>query len=145
MSGDGLARCFRCGNVWTPRRQPPRICPVCKSRLWHVPVIRPFPKFDPASEPWTKVVVPNRKVILETAARNRAHNPRVFGSVRRGTTTSGSDLDLLVTFEPDATLIDHANLRRELEDKLGRKVDVVSDRGIFWLMRAQVLAEAEPV
>jgi uncharacterized protein len=145
MSQRSLLRCFRCGNVWRPRKTVVRICPLCKSRLWNTPVLRPIPPFDPANRSWTKIISANRETILETARRHRAFNPRVFGSVRRGSARRSSDLDLLVTFEPSASLIDQIALKQELEEKLGRRVDVVSDRSIFWFLRAQVLAEAEPV
>jgi uncharacterized protein len=65
--------------------------------------------------------------------------------VRRGTAGPKSDLDLLVTFEPRATLFDRIALKQELEETLNLRVDVVNDRAIFWLIRSQVLAEAEPV
>lgn len=38
----------------------------------------------------------NRELIRQVTLSHRAHNPRVFGSVTRGTDTEGSDLDLLV-------------------------------------------------
>lgn len=145
MTGDRLRRCFRCGNVWRPRRSAVRICPLCKSRIWNTPRIEPVPPFDPANRAWRKVVASNRSTLLEVAARHRAHHVRVFGSVRHGSARRGSDLDLLVTFEPTATWLDQIALKDELEERLGRSVDVVSDRSLFWLTRAQVLAEAEPV
>jgi uncharacterized protein len=140
-----LLRCFRCGNVWRPRKQVVRICPLCKSRLWNTPFVNPIPQFDPSNPSWTAIVAPNREAILDTARRHRAFNPRVFGSVRRGSARRSSDLDLLVTFEPSASLFDQIELKHELEERLNRKVDVVSDRSIYWFVRAQVLAEAEPV
>jgi uncharacterized protein len=145
MSGIRLLHCFRCGNVWKPRKRVVSICPLCKSRLWNTPILQPIPPFDPTNRSWSAIVEPNRIAILEAARRHRAFNPRVFGSVRRGSAKRSSDLDLLVTFEPSATLFDQIDLGEELEEKLGRRVDVVSDRSIYWLLRAQVLAEAEPV
>ena len=145
MAAPTLARCFRCGNVWKPRRAVPRMCSVCKSILWNVPVIRPFPTFDRENKSWANIVSKNRSTILEATKRHKAHNPRVFGSVRRGTAGPTSDLDLLVTFEPRATLLDRIALKQELEAALHLNVDVVNDRAIFWLIRSQVLAEAEPV
>lgn len=82
---------------------------------------------------------------MDAARRHRASNPRVFGSVRLGSALRSSDLDLLVTFERGASLFDQIELRQDLEEKLGRRVDVVSDRSLFWFIRAQVMAEAEPV
>ncbi len=72
----------------------------------------------------------HRKEILEIARRHKASVVRVFGSVARGEDVSGSDLDLLVRFEPDADVFDLADLTLALQDLLGVKVDVVSDRGL---------------
>jgi predicted nucleotidyltransferase len=68
----------------------------------------------------------NRVKIREIAARHRARDVRVFGSVARRTDSSNSDLDLLVTFDDDATLLDQTALIDELQDLLGIPVDVVS-------------------
>jgi hypothetical protein len=50
----------------------------------------------------------------------------VFGSVARGEARPGSDEDLLVDFEPDASLLDHVGLFQDLEELLGVGVDVVT-------------------
>jgi predicted nucleotidyltransferase len=71
-----------------------------------------------------------RGEILRVAAAHGASNVRVFGSIARGTARSGSDVDLLVDFEPGRTLVDHVGLWRDLESLLGRSVDVVSAGGL---------------
>lgn len=145
MARSKLLGCFRCGNVWRPRHRDVRICPLCKSRLWNTPLLQPIPPFDAETKPWTEIILRNRSAILEVVQRHRADNPRVFGSVRRGTAGPKSDLDLLVTFVSNASLLDQIELKQELEQVLHRRVDVVSDRSLFWLTRAQILTEAEPV
>ena len=72
----------------------------------------------------------HRQEILRLAARNQAGNVRIFGSVARGEDTPDSDIDLLVSFQPGASLLDQAGLIADLEDLLGRHVDVVSDRAL---------------
>jgi uncharacterized protein len=67
-----------------------------------------------------------REEILGVARRRRAHRVAVFGSVARGEARSGSDVDLLVDFEPGASLLDHVGLFQDLEDLLGVGVDVVT-------------------
>ena len=42
----------------------------------------------------------------------------------------GSDVDLLVDFEPGASLLDHVGLFQDLEELLGVGVDVVSRNGL---------------
>jgi uncharacterized protein len=55
-----------------------------------------------------------------------------FGSILRQDFGPESDIDLLVSFSPDAhwTLFDMARMRAELKELLGRDVDLVSRRGI---------------
>ncbi|SPE33323.1 conserved hypothetical protein [Acidobacteriia bacterium SbA2] len=83
-----------------------------------------------------------REEILRAAAKHGAHNVRVFGSVARGEADAQSDIDLLVEFEPDRSLLDHAALWLELQELLGCKVDVVSVAGIKARIRDRVLREA---
>ncbi|MCB9446002.1 MAG: nucleotidyltransferase domain-containing protein [Ardenticatenaceae bacterium] len=56
----------------------------------------------------------------------------LFGSVIRDNFRSDSDVDVLVTFAPDAkwTLLDHVDMQDELKVILGRDVDLVSRHGI---------------
>lgn len=86
-----------------------------------------------------------REEILRAASRHGARNVRVFGSVARGEADEHSDIDLIVEFEPGRSLLDHAGLWLELQELLGRKVDVVSDRGIKPRIRERVLREAVPL
>jgi uncharacterized protein len=67
-----------------------------------------------------------REEILGVARRRRAHRVAVFGSVARGEAQPGSDVDLLVDFEPGASLLDHVGLFQDLEELLGVGVDVVT-------------------
>ena len=56
----------------------------------------------------------------------------LFGSVLRDDFTSESDVDVLVSFDGDAgpTLFDMSHMEEELESIFGRRVDLVSRRGI---------------
>ncbi len=54
----------------------------------------------------------------------------MFGSTARGEDRPDSDLDLLVDFDQGSSLFDILHLTRELEDLLGRSVDVVSTGGL---------------
>ena len=86
-----------------------------------------------------------RDEILMIATRHGARTVRVFGSVARGEETPASDLDLLVEFEPGRSLLDHIALAQDLEDLLGRKVDVVTEKGLHWYIRDGVCREAVPL
>lgn len=90
------------------------------------------------------VLAEHRAEIRTLAGRHKALDIRVFGSVARGDDHPGSDVDLLVRFAPDASLLDQAALAQDLEDLLGVHVDVVSEGGL----RAghdEILAQARPL
>jgi uncharacterized protein len=59
-----------------------------------------------------------RAEILGVARKRRASRIAVFGSAARGEAHPDSDLDLLVDFEPGASLLDHIGLFQDLEDLL---------------------------
>jgi predicted nucleotidyltransferase len=86
-----------------------------------------------------------RSAVRETVSRYRVTNPRIFGSVLRGTDLDGSDLDLLVDALPGTTLFDLGGLQVELESLLGIHVDLLTPTDLPPKFRGQVLAEAKPV
>jgi predicted nucleotidyltransferase len=82
-----------------------------------------------------------RDEIVEVAARHGARNVRVFGSVARGEETAVSDVDLLVDLDPGVGLFALGALEVELEELLGRRVDVVIARAL----RGSVAATVEVI
>lgn len=83
-----------------------------------------------------------REEILRIAAKYGARNMRVFGSVVRGEADERSDIDFLVEMEPGRSLFDLGGLREELKNLLGCEVDVVTDVGLYWIIRRRILKEA---
>jgi uncharacterized protein len=67
-----------------------------------------------------------RAEILGVARKRRAHRIAVFGSVARGEASPENDLDLVVDFEPGASLLDHVGLFQDLEELLRVEVNVVT-------------------
>jgi predicted nucleotidyltransferase len=86
-----------------------------------------------------------RNAVMALAAKHGAKNLRIFGSVARGESGPESDIDLLVKMENDRSLLDLSALRLDLVDLLGVKVDVVSEDGLYWLLRRRILKEARPL
>ncbi len=70
---------------------------------------------------------------------------RLYGSVARGEETAGSDVDLLVEFQGTPTLFQMARLKRELEDRLGRPVDITTRGGLRPRTLERALQDAVPV
>ncbi|KAF5042096.1 hypothetical protein DSECCO2_516150 [anaerobic digester metagenome] len=91
------------------------------------------------------LVAEKRSEILAVATRYGITNVRVFGSVARHEAGPESDLDLLVTFGPTATLFDLIRFERDLSALLGLRVEVASDRGLKDRIRETVLQEAVPL
>ncbi|MCX6635702.1 MAG: nucleotidyltransferase family protein [Acidobacteria bacterium] len=86
-----------------------------------------------------------REAILAIAARHGVTSIRVFGSFARGQARDDSDLDLLIEAGPIRTPWFPGGLLADLEEELGREVDVVEENGLHRLVRSQVLKEAVPL
>jgi hypothetical protein len=100
----------------------------------------------PSAAPTTLAYVRSRRAdILRVAEQHGAYNVRVFGSVVRGDAVAESDIDLLVDMEEGRGLFDFIDVIHELEDALGRKVDLVTDRSLHWYVRDRILEEAVPL
>jgi len=89
--------------------------------------------------------VGRREEVLRLAERHGARNLRVFGSVARGEANENSDLDLLVDWEPGRSLLDHAGLVQDLQELLGTRVHVGTERSLHWYVREKILREATPL
>ena len=83
-----------------------------------------------------------RAHILRLARQHGATRVRVFGSMARGDAGPHSDVDLLVDVGPNPSAWFPGGLVAELEELLGRRVQVVTDRGLDELLRDRVLEEA---
>lgn len=86
-----------------------------------------------------------REDILRCAAKHGACNVRVFGSAARGEATPESDIDFLVTARAETSSWFPAGLILDLQDLLGREVDVVTEDALHWYIRDRVLKEAVPL
>lgn len=78
-------------------------------------------------------------------AEHHAFAPRIFGSVARGEDEPESDVDILVDFTDEASLLDEIGLRLALVDLLRVEVDVVAVDSLEGTMRERVLREAVQV
>ena len=75
----------------------------------------------------------------ELRKRYKVRELGIFGSYSRSEQKKTSDVDILVKFDPNATLFDFVGLGNYLEEKLKIKVDVVSERGIRPELRSNII------
>ncbi len=71
-----------------------------------------------------------KKEIVPTLKRQGAVKIAIFGSFATGKEKKTSDVDILVKFKNEATLLQLSNMKLKLEDKLGKKVDLLTYDGI---------------
>ena len=83
-----------------------------------------------------------REEILRISTKHGAKNIRLFGSQVKGTSHDDSDLDVLVEFEKGRSLLDRIALMQDLEDLLGIKVDVVTEKALHPVIRDRIIQEA---
>jgi len=69
----------------------------------------------------------------------------LFGSVVRGEEKKKSDIDILVRFSGRKSLLDLVRLQFILEDKLGRKVDLLTYDSIHPLLKDIILKEQKVI
>jgi uncharacterized protein len=92
----------------------------------------------------SKALQLHRDEVQQLIQRNRARNPRVFGSVLHGRDTEQSDLDILFDSLPEATLFDLGGLQIALQELLGVRVDLLTPGDLPRRSRDQLLREAIP-
>ncbi len=69
----------------------------------------------------------------------------IFGSFARGEDREGSDIDLLVEFKGEKSLLDLAGLKLALEELLKRKVDVLTYNSLYPPLKERILNEQEVI
>jgi uncharacterized protein len=103
--------------------------------------------------PGPEILVMTRQTILDrlnaeapgSRKKYEVKSLAVFGSMARGDDHEGSDVDVLVTFEGDATFDNFMGLKLDLEDLFGRPVDLGTPDTLRPEMRAQVQKDHIPV
>ena len=92
-----------------------------------------------------ELIADKKKEILDIAAKYGASNIRIFGSVALGTADENSDIDFLVDMETGRSLFDMGGLLMELKKLLHREVDIVTENGLHWYIKDNILKEAKPL
>ena len=83
-----------------------------------------------------------RHEILRIADSHGARDGRVFSSLARDKAGPDSDIDILVKLDPGRSLLGIVAIKQDLEDLIGREVDVVTEAATSPYIREEVLREA---
>lgn len=85
--------------------------------------------------------------IDSSSSKARVRRVFVFGSYAKGTETKESDVDLIVEFDPANVpdLFEFIGIRDELENSLGKSVDLVTRDALNKYLRDDILASAKEV
>ena len=83
-----------------------------------------------------------KKRSLPILKRHDVKRAAIFGSFARGEAKARSDVDFLIEYKSkNKSLFDLVDLKSELENSLGRKVDIITYNSIYWRLREQILGE----
>lgn len=82
-----------------------------------------------------------KHAIVPILTRHSITRAGIFGSVATGNATGQSDIDILVELGENISLLEFVGLKYELEDRLGRKVDLVEYQSIKPRLKSRIMAE----
>lgn len=82
-----------------------------------------------------------KKRIIPILRKYGVRKASIFGSAVREEMKESSDVDILVEIDRDISLLDFVALKLELEDALGRRVDLVEYDTIKPRLRDRILKE----
>ena len=82
-----------------------------------------------------------RNKVMPIFKQHGVEKAAIFGSVMRGEATAVSDIDILVEIRNDMSLLDFAGLKIEIEEALGKDVDLVEYSTIKPLIKEKILSE----
>ena len=80
-----------------------------------------------------------KDIIVKVLKKHNVKRAAIFGSIARGEATEESDIDIVIEFEGRKSLLDLVDLKLELQELLGKKVDVITYNSINPLLKEQIL------
>ena len=82
-----------------------------------------------------------KQKIIPILKRHGANRAALFGSCVRGEMNEESDIDVLVDIDEELSLLDFVGIKLEIEEALGKKVDLIEYDTIKPLLRDKILNE----
>ena len=85
------------------------------------------------------------KDLVNILKKHGAKRIEIFGSFARGEATQESDIDVIVEFKKRKSLLELVGIEQEIEDKLGRKVDLLTEKSISPYLIRRIKKESKVV
>lgn len=83
--------------------------------------------------------------VIPILKRHNAVKAGLFGSFVTGMEKPDSDVDILVELKDDVSLLDYIGIKLELEEALGRNVDLVEYGTLKPLLKDKILSQQVPI
>ena len=96
-------------------------------------------------KPMKNLLSLNQNQIVDFCQKNGISFLGVFGSYAKGKATAESDIDLLVRFSQNISLLDLVRLENALSNVLGKRVDLVTESSISPYLKKQILLETQKI
>ena len=82
------------------------------------------------------------KIITKKAQKYGATSVKMFGSFSKNIETIDSDIDLLIEIEKGRNILDIVAIQQAVSNITNRKVDIVTEKGLHWYIKEEILNEA---
>jgi hypothetical protein len=82
-----------------------------------------------------------KDAVVPILIRHHIKRAGIFGSIAKGDATSESDIDILVELGDQISLLEFVGIKYELEDLLGKKVDLVEYQAVKPRLKNQIMSE----
>ena len=83
--------------------------------------------------------------LVHILKKHGAKKIKIFGSYARGEQKEASDLDVIVEFEKRKSLLELVGIEQELEDRLGIKIDLLTEASISPYLMERIKKESKVI
>ena len=87
----------------------------------------------------------DKERIIEICRKNDISYCALFGSYARQEAQETSDVDLLIRFSKPKSLLGHISISHQLQDALGKEIDLLTENELSPHIRENVLRELQVI
>lgn len=89
------------------------------------------------------LVLEKKEALISIAQECGVQSIKLFGSRLRGDARSDSDVDLLIRYDAKNLTLSPLSFDLRVRELFGNRVDIISEKNIYWYLRDSILQEAE--